>query len=63
MNTTFQKDNHGAVINNDLSEYETYKMRRLQAVREKTTAEKVKVLEEEVRELKAMIQELQSRFN
>lgn len=63
MDTAFQKDNLGAVINSDLSEYEAYKLRRLQAVREKTTAEKVKVLEEEVRELKAIIQELQSRFN
>jgi len=63
MSSDFLKTDGGSVINNDLSEYERYKLKRKQAVREKSIEQKVQVLEQEISELKIIVKELQNRLN
>jgi predicted nuclease with TOPRIM domain len=63
MSENFSKDSLGAVINNDLSEYERFKLKRLQAVRENSLQEKVKLLEKEILDLKNRLTNIESGLN
>lgn len=63
MLENFSKDSLGAVINNDLSEYERFKLKRLQAVRENSLQEKVKLLEKEILDLKNRLTNIESGLN
>jgi len=63
MLENFSKDSLGAVINNDLSEYERFKLKRLQSVREKSLQEKVEFLEKEILNLKNRLTNIESGLN
>ena len=63
MEKSFLKTDSGAVINSDLSEYERYKLKRQQAVREKSLQEKVESLEKELNDLKSRLYQLENRLN
>jgi len=63
MLENFSKDSLGAVINNDLSEYERFKLKRLQSLREKSLQEKVEFLEKEILNLKNRLTNIESGLN
>lgn len=52
---SYIKKENGLVVNTDLNEYERYKLKREQALRDKSLIEKVNMLEKEVKQLKEII--------
>lgn len=55
INKQYEKNESGAVIHNDATEFERYKIKRMQAIKTKTLEDRVQYLEKELSRLKKLI--------
>lgn len=58
---SYVKEDSGVVLNTDISEYERYKLRRKQLLREKDLEQRVESLEKQIIELKNIMLEIHNR--
>ncbi len=56
INKQYEKDSSGAVFNNDTTEFERYKLKRLKSIQTKTLEQRVQYLEEELTRLKKQLE-------
>ena len=58
-----KKNSEGLIINNDIDEFNRYKLERAKVVRQKTLEERVQKLESDISEIKNILQTIQSRIS
>lgn len=58
-----KKNSAGLVINNNIDEFNKYKLERLRVVQQKSLEERVKRLESDISEIKSILQTIQSRIS
>lgn len=58
INKQYEKDSSGAVFNNDISQFERYKLQRQKIQREKSLEQRIEFLEKELDTLKKTISQL-----
>lgn len=58
-----KKNSAGLIINNDIDEFQRYKLERAKIVRQKSLEERVQKLESDISEIKNILQTIQSRIN
>lgn len=63
MSDKLYRSQTGAIINNDINEYEKYKMQRLRAVQNKKVEEKIDDLQKDISEIKILLKQIHSRLN
>jgi len=58
-----QKNSEGLIINNDIDEFNRYKIERAKMVRQKSLEQRVDKLESDISEIKSILQSIQSRMS
>lgn len=58
-----QKNSEGLIINNDIDEFNRYKIERAKMVRQKSLEQRVNKLESDISEIKSILQSIQSRMS
>jgi len=58
-----KRNSSGLIINNNVNEFQRYKMERTKLVRQKSLEERVDKLESEISEIKSILQSIQSRIS
>ena len=62
MNEEYVKNEDGAVVAQDISEYERYKMQRENIIKRKNLEQKVESLEKQIKDLQSRLYHIESRL-
>jgi len=58
-----KRNSSGLIINNNVDEFQRYKMERTKLIKQKSLEDRVEKLESDISEIKSILQSIQSRIS